>query len=357
MTVPLYDISVREPECKLKITDAINRVIESGQFILGIEVWNFEQRWAGYCSYKYAVGVNSGTSAIEAAVRSHNFSRDSKIIVPVNTYSATAMAVCNAGCTPIFADCNESYGIALENVKEILENTENVSGIIPVHLYGIAADILQINRIAKKHNLVIIEDAAQSHGLSIPCKNDRIFSFFPTKNLGAVGDGGCVVTDSKERALWIEKWRNQGRITGDPINHEIIGTNSRLDTIQAAVLDIKLDYLDAWNKCRSNNARIYNELLSGSNVVLPPDGVFHFYVIRVKNRDNVIRSLKNKGIGCSIHYPTPLHLQEAFRYLGYKKGDFPLAEKFSTEILSLPMSPYLDPEEIKTVCSNIKNEK
>ena len=147
------------------------------------------------------------------------------------------------------------------------------------------------------------------------------------------------------------------RITGDPINHEIIGTNSRLDTIQAAVLDIKLDYLDAWNKCRSNNARIYNELLSGSNVVLPPDGVFHFYVIRVKNRDNVIRSLKNKGIGCSIHYPTPLHLQEAFRYLGYKKGDFPLAEKFSTEILSLPMSPYLDPEEIKTVCSNIKNEK
>lgn len=353
MQIPLYDISVREVECKLRITDAIWGVVDSGQFILGEEVRKFEQRWAKYCGYNYAVGVNSGTCAIEAAVRSHNLSRDSKIIVPVNTYTSTAMAVCNAGYTPIFADCNERYGIDTENVKEILETNENVSGIIPVHLYGVPADILQINRIAKKHNLVVIEDAAQAHGLSLPCKNDRIFSFYPTKSLGAFGDGGCVVTDSKERALWIEKWRNQGRITGDTVNHEIIGTNSRLDTIQAAVLDIKLDYLDAWNKCRINNARIYNELLSGSDVILPPDGVFHYYVIRVRNRDTVLRSLKNKGIGCSIHYPTPLHLQGAFGYLGYKKGDFPLAEQLSTEILSLPMSPYLEREEIEIVCSNI----
>ncbi len=352
MQIPLYDVSVREVDCKLRITDAIWDVIDSGQFILGEDVRKFEQRWAKYCGYKYAVGVNSGTCAIEAAIRSHNLSRGSKIIVPVNTYSATAMAVCNAGCTPVFADCNERFGIDPEKVKEILENTENVSGIIPVHLYGIPADIWNINRIAKNYNLVVIEDAAQAHGLSIPYKNDRVFSFYPTKNLGAFGDGGCVVTDSKERALWIEKWRNQGRITGDSVNHEIIGTNSRLDTIQAAILDIKLNYLDAWNKRRRNNAWIYNELLFGS-VILPPNGVYSYYVIRVKNRDNVMRKLKNKGIGCSIHYPTPLHLQGAFGYLGYKKGDFPLAEQLSTEILSLPMSPYLEREEIEIVCSNI----
>ena len=349
MQIPLYDLSVNK--YKNQIMTAIECVIDSGQYILGDEVNTFEQKWAEYCGYRYAVGVNSGTSAIEALIRSHKLK--GKIIVPANTYSATAMAVCNAGCVPVFVDCNESCSMDMQKVEEIIDRTD-VSGIIPVHLYGIPADIAGANKIAKSHNLVIIEDAAQAHGLKVDGKNDKIYSFYPTKNLGAFGDGGAVVTNSEYRASWIEKWRNQGRITGNTVNHEIVGTNSRLDAIQAAVLNVKLNYLDAWNKQRFDIAGLYNDLLTDSSVTLPPQGVYHFYVIRTNNRDQVLNGLKEKGIGCSIHYPVPVHLQPAFKHLGYKKGDFPMAEKFSKDILSLPMSPYLSRDEIKTVCSCVK---
>lgn len=343
MHIPLCDVSVGK--YKNQIMAAIERIIDSGQYISGNEVINFEHKWAEYCGYRYALGVNSGTSAIEALIRSHNLK--GKIIVPVNTYSATAMAVCNAGCEPVFVDCDERYSMDMEKVQEIVDRTD-ISAMIPVHLYGIPADITKANKIAKSHNLVIIEDAAQAHGLKVDGTNDKAYSFYPTKNLGAFGDGGAVVTNSEYRALWIEKWGNQGRITGNTFNHEIIGTNSRLDSIQAAVLNVKLDYLDAWNKQRVDIAGLYNDLLT--DVILPPPGVYHFYIIRIKNRDWVMEKLKENGIGYSIHYPVPLHLQPAFRHLGYKKGDFPMAEKFSTEILSLPMSPYLTRDDIKTVC-------
>lgn len=349
MQIPLYDLSVNE--YKSQIMTAIERVIDSGQYILGDEVKTFEQRWATYCGYRHAVGVNSGTSAIEALIRSHKLK--GKIIVPANTYSATAMAVCNAGCEPVFVDCNENYGMDMERVEEIADGS-GISGIIPVHLYGTPADIAEANKIARSHNLIVIEDAAQAHGLKVCGRNDKIYSFYPTKNLGAFGDGGAVVTDDEYRALWIEKWRNQGRITGNTFNHEIVGTNSRLDAIQAAVLNVKLEYLDAWNKQRIDIAGLYNDLLSDSNVILPPAGVYHFYVIRTEKRDRVMKGLKEKGIGCSIHYPVPLHLQPAFKHLGYKKGDFPMAEKMSKEILSLPMSPYLSDDDISTVCSCVK---
>lgn len=344
MHIPLYDVSVGK--YKTQLMAAIERIIDSGQYISGNDVINFEQKWAEYCGYRYAVGVNSGTSAIEALIRSHHLK--GKIIVPVNTYSATAMAVCNAGCEPVFVDCDERYSMDMEKVQEIVERTD-VSAMIPVHLYGIPADMTKANRIAESNDLVIIEDAAQAHGLKVDGANDKAYSFYPTKNLGAFGDGGAVVTNSEYRASWIEKWRNQGRITGNTFNHEIIGTNSRLDSIQAAVLNVKLDYLDTWNKHRSDIAGLYNDLLT--DVILPLTGVYHFYVIRVKNRDEVMEKLKENGIGYSIHYPVPLHLQHAFRHLGYKKGDFPIAEKFSKEILSLPMSPYLSQDEVKTVCS------
>lgn len=353
MPIPLYSVLGSQEEIS-KIKDVAVRVIESSQYILGEEVLKFEAKWAQYCGYNCAVGVNSGTSALEAVIRSYNLSQGSKFIVPVNTYSATAMAVCNAGCTPVFVDCNESYGMDMEQVKEIVENN-NISGIIPVHLYGIPESILQINRIAEKHGLVVFEDAAQAHGLVVPCTNDKVYSFYPTKNLGAIGDGGAVVTNNKDRALWIEKWRNQGRKTGDTVNHEIVGTNSRLDAIQAAVLNAKLDHLDAWNKRRCNNALLYNDFLSDSSAVLPTlNGVFHLYVVRIKNRDRVLKRLRERSIGCSVHYPTPLHLQTAFKHLGYKEGDFPVAEKLSSEIISLPMHPYLGYDEIKIACYCVK---
>lgn len=348
MQIPLYDVSVRR--YKNRIMAAIERVIDSGQYISGDEVKTFEQKWAKYCGYGYALGVNSGTSAIEALIRSHNLK--GKIIVPVNTYSATAMAVCNAGCEPVFADCDERYSMDMGKVEEIIDRTD-ISAMIPVHLYGIPADMAKAGKIAKSHDLVIIEDAAQAHGLKADGTNDKAYSFYPTKNLGAFGDGGAVVTNSEYRSLWIEKWRNQGRTTGNAVDHEIIGTNSRLDSIQAAVLNVKSDYLDEWNKHRSDIAGLYNDLLG--DVTLPPPGVYHFYVIRIKNRDRVLNGLKEKGIGCSIHYPVPLHLQPAFKHLGYKMGDFPMAEKFSKEILSLPVSPQLSEGEVETVCSCVKS--
>ena len=347
MQIPLYDVSVNK--YKNEIMTAIERVIDSGQYIFGNEVSTFEQMWAMYCGYRYAVGVNSGTSAIEALIRSHKLK--GKIIVPANTYSATAMAVCNAGCVPVFVDCNERYSMDLDKVEEIVDRTDDISAIIPVHLYGISADITKADKIAKSHDLVVIEDAAQAHGLKTEGKNDKAYSFYPTKNLGGFGDGGAVITDSKDRTLWIEKWRNQGRITGNTVNHEIVGTNSRLDAIQAAVLSVKLNYLGAWNKQRFDIAGLYRDMLSDSNVTSPPEGVYHFYVLRTENRDRVLKELKEKGIGCSIHYPVPLHLQKAFEHIGYKKGDFPTAEKLSTEIISLPMHPFLGEDEVITVCS------
>ena len=360
MQIQLYDLSIKEDECRKRIFSAIESVIQHSQFIHGNETQTFEKRWAKYCNYKYAIGSNSGTDSLEAIIRSYcldkNLDKNGKFIVPVNTYSATAMAICNAGYTPIFIDCNDNYGMNLENLEYLIEYNENIIGIIPVHLYGIPDNILEINKIANMYNLIVIEDAAQAHGLEIPGKNDRIFSFYPTKNLGAFGDGGMIVTDSKERAIWIEKWRNQGRLTKDTIHHEIIGSNSRLDTLQAAILDVKLDYLDIWNKNRYNNAQLYYEFLSDTDIILPPNkGVFHFYVIRTKMRDKLLKSLREKGIGCSIHYPLPLHLQNAFKYLGYNKGDFPIAEILSNEIISIPMHPYLKEEETKFVCDTIKD--
>lgn len=360
MQIQLYDLSIKEDECIKRIFATIERVVRHGQFVLGNDIQIFEKRWAKHCNYKYAVGLNSGTDSLEAIIRSYNLDRDldknSKFIVPVNTYTATAMAVCNASYTPIFIDCNENYGINLEKLEETIENNENIAGIIPVHLYGIPENISEINRIAKKYDLIVIEDAAQAHGLKVPGKNDKMYSFYPTKNLGAFGDGGIIVTDSKERALWIEKWRNQGRITGDTIHHEILGVNSRLDTVQASILDIKLDYLDSWNKNRYDSAQLYYEFLSDTDVVLPPnEGVFHLYVIRTKKRDKVLKLLRENGIGCSIHYPIPLHLQDAYRYLKYKKGDFPVAEKLSSEIISIPVHPYLNHDDVTNVCNIIKN--
>lgn len=359
MQIPLYNLLGKEEEIE-KIKDAVVQVIESGQYIFGEEVSKFEAKWAQYSGYKYAVGVNSGTHALEAIIRSYPFSKNSRIIVPVNTYSATAMAVCNAGCTPVFVDCNEKYGMDLEGVENIIDNEPGWSkiwGIIPVHLYGIPEDLPNINAIAKKYELKVIEDAAQSHGIGL-CGNDRAYSFYPNKNLGAIGDAGIVVTNSRERSLWIESWRNQGRVTGNTTNHEIIGTNSRLDAVQAAVLNVKLDYLNDWNRSRFESAQIYfEELKDVQGIVLPPrNSFFHLFVIRINDgkRDSVRKTLVESGIGCSVHYPIPLHLQRAYRHLNYRKGDFPIAEKLSSEILSLPMHPYLGDDEIKTVCSCVK---
>ncbi len=355
--INLYEVVPQERELNSEILEKIISVIHSKGFILGKEVQEFECQWAKYCGYEYAVSMGSGTVALEAIIRSHNIAQGGKIIVPVNTYSATAMAVINAGYNPAFVDCNEQFGINIRTMEHTIE-TQRVCGIIPVHLYGIPENIKEINKIAMEHNITVIEDAAQAHGAHIHTCNDRMYSFYPNKNLGCYGDGGIVVTQDKNRAAWIEKWRNQGRATGNTTDHRIVGTNSRLDSIQASVLISKLKYLEKWNQRRTECAEIYfNELSLCDEIILPPNkSVYSLFVIRILNgkRDEVMTGLKAKGIGCSVHYPVPLHLQGAYGELGYKQGDFPVAEMMSKEILSLPMHPYLSDIQIKFVCNTIK---
>ncbi|MEJ2306311.1 MAG: DegT/DnrJ/EryC1/StrS family aminotransferase [candidate division WOR-3 bacterium] len=379
MKVPLLDLKRRYNLIKEEIDKSIEGVLNSQHFILGEEVTKLETAIAKYCGTKHAVAVASGTDALLLSLRSLDIGKGDFVITTPFTFFATAGAIHNVGAIPLFVDINpDTFNINPERVKVLLEgktfhtkrleiDLSRIKVIIPVHLYGQMADMDSLIGIADQYDLEIIEDACQAIGAEYKGKKagslgiSGCFSFFPTKNLGGYGDGGIITTNRDEIASELRKLRVHG--SEKDYHHLSVGYNSRLDTIQAAILLAEFPYLDDWNKKRQENAAIYSDSLKGiENLDCPfvaPDRkhIFHQYTIRVKNnkRDKLVDFLTQKGIGSKIYYPLPLHLQECFRYLGYKKGDFPYSEKAAEEVLSLPVFPELKQKEIKYVAESIKS--
>ena len=363
MKVDIFSLKTQYREIKAELEGPIDKVLQSGAFILGEDVGLFEQEFARYCGVKYGIGVNSGTDALFLACLACEIREGDEVIAPSYTYIATVLAISMTGAKPIFVDINEkTYNIDVSKIEQLI--TKKTKAILPVHLYGHPVDMDPLIEIARKYNLKIIEDCAQAHGAMY--KNKKVgsfgdagcFSFYPTKNLGAFGDAGMVVTNSnqiKEKLLLL---RDYGR--KDRYKHIVKGYNSRLDTLQAAVLRVKLKHLDEWNEKRRKNAALYTKLFrqKHKDVILPHEAdfarhVYHLYVVRVKKRERLAQELMDKGVRTLMHYPIPVHLQEAYKALGYKKGDMPISEKCCDEILSLPMYPELDKKEIEYVVNTM----
>jgi len=338
------------------------KVFEKGDFILGEEAQTFEKSFAKYCDVDYGVGVNSGTDALYLALSALDIREGDEVVVPTHTFIATALCVSFAGAKAVFADIEpDTYNIDPKSFERVI--TPRTRAIIPVHIYGQPADMDEITAIARKHGIKIVEDAAQAHGSRYKGKRAgslgdvACFSFYPTKGLGACGDAGMIVTNDRaiyEKALMLRDYGRKGRY-----EHKIKGHNSRLDTIQAVVLNAKLKHLDAWNALRAKAAARYAELLKPFKVTTPitksdRTHVFQTYAVRVANRDQVVERMKAKGVSVLIHYPIPLHLQEAYGELGHRKGDFPVAEKVAGEIMSLPMFPHMTAEQVEAVAAALK---
>lgn len=362
MKVPFVDLKKQYESIKGEINSKISFLISNAAFILGEELEEFEKEFAEFCNAKYSVGVSSGTDAMIIALRSLDIGYGDEVITVPNTFIATAEAISLVGARPVFVDVNEEdYNINVDLIEEKI--TEKTKAIIPVHLFGQLADMKNILDIAKKYNLSVIEDACQAHGAEFESKKVGTFgeigcfSFYPAKNLGAYGDGGAVVTSNENLYRKMLAMRSHGEVEKN--RHEIIGSTNRLDNLQAGILGVKLKYLNEWNIKRRENASIYRRYLSGIKLIALGElegrkHVYHLFVIRVRNRDEVRKKLSDRGIGTGIHYPTPIHLQNAYKFLGYKKGDFPVSERVAEEILSLPMFPELSEEQIKYVCNSLK---
>ncbi len=362
MKIPLVDLKAQYLSIKKEIDVAIKKVISQSAFIHGDEMKKFEEEFAQFCGVKYGVGVASGSVALDLAVMALGIGSGDEVILPAHTFVATAEAVSHIGAKPIFVDINErTYNIDSLLIEKAI--TQKTKAIIPVHLYGLPADMDPILKIAKKNKLKVLEDSAQAHGSEYKGKRigsfgkAAIFSFFPAKVLGCYGDGGMIVTDNKKMADKVSLLRDHGRI--EKYTHQIIGYGLRMDNLQAAILRVKLRHIDEWIKKRRELVTFYNRLLAETPVVTPfePDdfkSVYYVYTIRVKNRDRVQEKLKEKGIATQIYYPIPLHLQPAYRHLGYQKGDLPTTEKVCQEILSLPLYPELKLVQIKKIINAIK---
>lgn len=356
--IPIVDLKRQYLSIKDEIDGAIRNIIDNTSFIMGKPVEEFENNFANYCNAEYCVGTSSGTSALYLVLKALGIKEGDEVITVPNTFIATSEVISQVGAKIKFIDVDEeTYNMDVEKLKNTID--ENTKAIIPVHLYGHSCDMDQILEIAKEHNLKIIEDCAQAHGTKykdkkIPIGEIGCFSFFPAKILGAYGDAGCVVTNNEELANKIKLLRNHGR--EKKYEHLIEGFNHRLDSLQAAILNVKLKYLNEWIERRRNNAKLYSGLLK--NVIMPIEKdyskhSYYVYTIRVKNRDKLQEFLKENGIATQIYYPIPLHLQSAYKNLDYKEGDFPVTEKIAKEILSLPMFPELTEEEIKYICEKV----
>ncbi|MDI6808537.1 MAG: DegT/DnrJ/EryC1/StrS family aminotransferase [Candidatus Eisenbacteria bacterium] len=367
MEVPLLDLKVQYASLKSEIGQAINSVLESQEFILGANVANLEKEIAGYCQTKHAIGVASGTDALLLALKGFEVGKGDEVITSAYSFFASAGTIWNAGATPVFIDIEPgSFNMNPELVEAAV--TKRTKAIMPVHLFGQIAWMDPIMDIARRKGLAVIEDAAQSLGArqkdsagterkagsigSAGCT-----SFFPSKNLGGFGDGGMVVTNDDRAAERIRLLRVHGG--KEKYLHSIVGTNSRLDAIQAAVLRVKLKSLEEWNRKRKEHAMFYDREFRGTPVSTPVVRnenvcIYNQYVVRVPQRDKVKDLLKKKGIGTAIYYPLPLHLQECFAGLKNKKGDFPEAEKASIESLALPVFPELTPEQRSYVAASLK---
>lgn len=355
------DLKVQYNSIKREIDLAIEKVVNSGVFILGPEVKTLEKEIAAYCQTKYAVGVASGTDALKLALVACGVGAGDEVITPPFTFIATADSICQIGAKPVFVDIDRAtYNINTDLIEASI--TKRTKAIIPVHLYGQPADMDLIVALAKKHNLKVIEDCAQATGAEFNGKkvgsfgDAGCFSFFPSKNLGGFGDGGMVTTNDQGVAEKLSILRVHG--AKNKYNSDLIGFNSRLDEIQAAVLRVKHRYLEEWNNQRQKVADLYNQLLSASKVETPfvdtrVKHVYNQYTIRCERRDELSQWLSDNDIGSAIYYPLPLHLQKAFEFLKYTQGDLPQAERVSAEVLSLPMYPELTKESVTKVASTI----
>jgi dTDP-4-amino-4,6-dideoxygalactose transaminase len=356
--VPFLNLTAPYLELKQELDAAYQRVMESGWYILGKEVEAFEAKFATYCEVEHCISVGNGLDALHLILRAMDIGPGDEVIVPANTYIATWLAVSYAGATPVPVEPDEkTYNINPERIEAAITN--RTKAIMPVHLYGQPSDMDEINKIAQQYGIKVIEDAAQAHGARY--KNRRTgslgdaagFSFYPTKNLGALGDGGAVTTNDPDLADKIRLLRNYGsRIK---YSNEFQGFNSRLDELQAAFLNVKLNKLDEWNTYRTQVAKEYLEKLANiSNLALPfvttwTEPVWHLFVVRHPKRQELERHLNQSGIGTLIHYPVPPHLSNAYMKNRYQIGDFPITEQLSREVLSLPIGPHITNEEVQRV--------
>jgi dTDP-4-amino-4,6-dideoxygalactose transaminase len=366
MNVPFVDLKEQYNSIRNELEPVLQEVFRDAAFILGKYVARFEQEFAAYCGVQHAIGVNSGTDAITLTLKALGLGPGDEVITAANTFVATVEAITHAGCKPVLVDIlPDTYNMDPNALEEKI--TPRTRAIIPVHLYGQPSDMATIMKIAKRHDLFVIEDAAQAHGAQYQGKkvgsfgDAACFSFYPSKNLGAYGDAGAVITNNETLAVRIRQLRDHGSIK--KYQHELVGYNSRLDALQAVALSIKLKHLDQWNAMRQRNAHLYGELLSRIPGVVVPNAqqgvqhVYHLYVIRLErgDRNRLQEYLKAHGIETGIHYPQPVHLTQAFAHLGYREGDFPVAERCARSILSLPMYPELKPEQIEYVADKIRS--
>lgn len=366
MKVPFADFQPMHNEIRQELDAAYKRALDKSIFIRGEECEKFEQEFATYCGAKYCVGVATGLDALYLILRAMNIGTGDEVIVPSNTYIATALAVSYTGAKPVFVEpCIDTYNIDVTKIEQAITN--KTKAIIAVHLQGRAADMDAVNAIAKRHNLQVIEDAAQAHGAKYKGKKVGTFgdvagfSFYPGKNLGALGDAGCVVTNNKEIA---DKVRALGNYGSDYKYHHIYkGTNSRLDEMQSAFLRVKLPHLDKWNNDRRKIAKRYLSEIKNPLIKLPLvsteeyEHIYHVFVIRCNRRDELEKYLANNGIVTVKHYPIPMHLQDAYSDLGIKKGELPIAEEISATVLSIPMFYGMTDEQVDYVVERLNEFK
>lgn len=344
--IPFLDLKAQYETIKDEIGPAIQAVINQTAFAGGPFVEKFENEFAAYCQVKQAVAVNSGTSALWLSLLALGIGRGDEVITVPNTFIATAEAISLCGATPVFVDVDEaSYNLNPALLEEAI--TPLTKAIIPVHLLGQMADMDPIMQIARKHHLLVIEDACQAHGAEYKGRragsigDAGCFSFYPGKNLGAYGEGGAIVTNNAEFARTLRMLRDHGQ--SQKYYHSLIGMNARMDGMQGAILSVKLKHLDEWNTKRRTLAKLYSQQLAATDSVILPQEmdyakhVYHIYALRVQNRDQLIQRLKEKEIYCAIHYPVPIHLQEAYRFMNFHAGQFPVAEQCAAEFVSLPM--------------------
>lgn len=362
MNVPFLDLGAAYQELKSEIDFAIDRVLQSGWYILGSEVEAFEDEWATYCGAKHTVGLANGLDALTLALRALDIGPGAEVIVPSNTYIATWLAVSAVGATPIPVEPDPAtYNIDPDRVESAI--TSRTRALLPVHLYGQPADIESIMSIAQRHGLRVIEDAAQAHGARFRGKRvgahgDIVcWSFYPGKNLGAFGDAGAITTDNSDLAARIARLRNYGSHK-KYLNAEL-GINSRLDPIQAAVLRVKLKFLDEWTNRRKALAAAYSQGLRTTTLILPhvhedADPVWHLYVVRTSERDDLQKELSEAGIGTLIHYPVPPHMQEAYVDLKIKPSSLPLANQLAQEVLSLPIGPHVKHQSVEYIINKLR---
>jgi dTDP-4-amino-4,6-dideoxygalactose transaminase len=361
MKIELVDLKAQYNSIKPEIDAAIAQVIENSAFIMGKIVSNFEHEFARFCSRRYCITVSNGTSAIELLLKACGIGEGDEVITSPHTFIATAEAIVNVGAQVRFCDIDErTYTMDPQQIEKKI--TSRTKAILPVHLYGQPAEMDAILEIADRHRLRVIEDCAQAHGAEyrgqkVPVSGMGCFSFYPGKNLGAFGDAGCIVTDGEEIYLKCCALRDHGRFPGEKYTHSSIGSNYRMDALQAGILSVKLKYLSEWNEKRRKNAAHYRQLL---HCQIPQEigylkHVYHLLVLRSSQRDKILQQMKAKGISGGVHYPVPLHLQPALSFLNGKRGDFPMAEMVAEEVFSLPMYPELTEEQIEFVCSVVNS--